>query len=155
MGRASMTRIEKSIEREAVTQLRLGFAATLDTRNWEALAELHAEDAVCIYPEALGGEWVGRKAIIDNIVRLNEGGQPFAALHIVTNPWITIESPDFAKGRWYLVDFLTRQRTDFPSLGGHANPLAFLGIYHDEYKKIGEEWKIWRVRLEFLWPERA
>jgi hypothetical protein len=130
-----VSKIEEVMEHQLL-QLKLGFAAHLDAREWDRLGALHAEDAIYSYPEALGGEWRGRHAIVDNIIRLNEGGETYAALHIVTNPWISIESQTHARGRWYLGDFLTKQRSDFPSLGGHANPLALLGIYHDEYKKI-------------------
>jgi hypothetical protein len=146
--------LQKYCDIQEVTQLRLGFAALHDTRDWDGLANLFAREAVCDYPAMLGGKWVGRQAIIDNIVRLNEGGQPYDALHIMTNPWITLESSDSARGRWYLTDFVTRQRGEFRSLGGHANPLIFLGVYHDEYRKIEDAWKFWHVKLEFLWPER-
>jgi len=147
--------IDGLIDREEVTQLRLGFAAYHDARDWDNLATLFAEEAVCDYPPALGGQWVGRSAIMQHIVRLNEGGVPYDALHIMTNPWISLQGADFAKGRWYLTDFLTRQRPDFPSPGGHANPLVFLGVYHDEYRKIDGAWKFWRVKLDFYWPEHA
>ena len=147
--------VEELISRQEIKNLRLGFAAFVDTRDWNSLERLFAEDAVCTYPATLGGEWVGRGVIVQTIVRLFEGGERFDALHIMSNPWITFENAELAHGRWYLVDWATRQRADFPSLGGHANPLSFLGIYHDEYRRIDGVWMFWRVRLQFLWPKRA
>jgi hypothetical protein len=138
-----------------VMQLRLGFAALHDANDWPALAELFAVEAIANYPAMLGGQWVGRQAIIDNIMRLNTGGSPYDALHIMTNPRIVLDSAEAAHGSWYLTDFLTRQRGEFRSLGGHANPLIFLGMYHDQYCKIDGVWQFWRVRLELLWPDRV
>ena len=34
------------------------------------------------------------------------------------------------------------------------NPLILFGVYDDVYKKVDGRWKIWRTRIDFLWPKR-
>ncbi|KAA0919305.1 hypothetical protein FQ137_08655 [Dietzia sp. ANT_WB102] len=98
---------------------------------------------------------MGRETIRANYAAVAEQvGAPYNAIHAVTNSWIELTVADTANGRWYLIEYLTRQGAlSYP--GGHENPLFCLGIYQEEYRKVDGKWQISRVRLEFLWPERS
>lgn len=140
---------------EEIKNLRLGYSAHFDAQEIDKLGALFTEDAVCEFSEEYGGDWVGRETIVRNYTAVAEQvGAPYSAIHAVTNPWIELTGEDTARGRWYLLEFLTRQGT-FTSPGGHANPLFYIGVYEDEYRKVDGRWLISRVRLSFLWPERT
>ncbi len=148
-------KIDRLLAIEEIKDLRLAYSAYFDSQDIEKLGSIFTEDAVCEFDEQYGGDWVGRDTIRANYAAVAEQvGAPYNAIHAVTNPWIELTGADTAKGRWYLIEYLTRQGA-FSSPGGHENPLFYLGIYQDEYRKVDGKWLISRVRLEFLWPERT
>lgn len=147
--------IDRLLAIEEIKDLRLAYSAYFDSQDIEKLGSIFTEDAVCEFDEQYGGDWVGRETIRANYAAVAEQvGAPYNAIHAATNPWIELTGPDTAKGRWYLIEYLTRQGA-LTSPGGHDNPLFYLGIYQDEYRKVDGKWLISRVRLEFLWPERS
>ncbi|MDR7303973.1 nuclear transport factor 2 family protein [Haloactinomyces albus] len=150
--------VDELLTIEEIKQLRQAYSAYFDSQAIDDLAALFCEDAVCEFPAAFGGDWVGAETIRANFADIMPAlGEPFDSLHVVTNPWITITGSEAAHGRWYLTDWLTRQKAgsgEMTTLGGHENPLLFLGIYEDQYRKVGNAWKFARIRLSLLWPER-
>ena len=151
--------IDELLDIEAIKHLRQGYSAYLDAQDLDNLVDLFTEDAVCEYPEAYGGDWVGRETIRANFAAIMPAiGEPFDAVHIVTNPWIRLTGQGTATGRWYLLDVLTRQKAgtgQMTTSGGHDNPLLWVGVYEDEYRKVDGDWKFSRTKLHTLWPERA
>ena len=149
--------LEQLIAAEEIRNVRGAYAAHLDRQDLDALIGLFTENAVCDFGEAFG-RWVGRDEIRRNYAKtFADIGEPFNALHVVTNPWITIESPTRAHGRWYLLDLLTRQapHSALATRGGHDNPLLYLGVYEDDYVKTDGVWRFAYVKLHFLWPSRT
>lgn len=149
--------VDDLIDIEQIKNVRQEYSAHFDTHNVDALAGLFTEDAVCEFGDGYG-TWVGREEIRANYVKaLTDIGEPFDAIHIVTNPWIRLVNRSSARGRWYLLDLLTRQwpQTNLSTRGGHDNPLLFLGIYEDEYRKVDGQWLIAHTKLHFLWPART
>lgn len=148
-------KLDELLAIEEIKNLRLAYSAYFDSQDIEKLGSIFAEDAVCEFSEEYGGDWVGRETIKANYAAVaQQVGAPYNAIHAVTNPWIELTGPDTATGRWYLIEYLTRQGS-LTSQGGHANPLFYVGVYQDEYRKVEGRWLISRVRLEFLWPERT
>ncbi len=147
--------IDELLAIEEIKRLRIGYTVHCDAHDFDALAALFTEDAVCEFGEAFGGDWVGRSDIRANYEReMRKAGSPFDTLHVVTNPWIELTGEDSAKGRWYLIDLMVRQDGAIKTRGGSANPLLFLAIYEDRYRKVDGSWRISRTRLHFLWPEK-
>lgn len=150
-----LAKLDELLAVEEIKNLRLAYSAYFDSQNIDKLGSIFAEDAVCEFSDEYGGDWVGREAIKANYAAVAEQvGAPYNAIHAVTNPWIELTGQDTATGRWYLIEYLTRQGA-LTSQGGHANPLFYVGVYQDEYRKVDGTWLISRVRLEFLWPERT
>lgn len=151
--------IDDLVAIEEIKQLRQAYSAYFDSHDLDNLAELFCDDAVCEFPEDFGGDWSGKETIRTNFAgMLPAVGEEFDTLHIVSNPWVTMTGTDTARGRWYLTDMLTRQKAgtaQMTTLGGHDNPLMFLGLYEDEYRKVDGLWRFARMRLSLLWPDRS
>jgi len=140
-------KVEDLVEIEAIKDVRQRYSHHYDGKQLDALAELFTEDAICEFAAAFGEDWVGREQIRDRFARFLENeGPEFAVLHVVTNPAIRLVDSETAHGRWYLLDL---QTTD-PA----RNPLLLLGVYDDVYRKVDGEWRIHRMRIDFLWPRR-
>jgi hypothetical protein len=149
--------IEELLIIEELRNLRQAYSAYYDTQDIDNLVSLFTEDAVCEFGKDYG-VWRGRQEIRANyLASFKPVGSCMDALHVITNPWIKVTAPDQAHGRCYLIDLLTRQKpvTGLATPGGHANPLLYLGIYEDDYRKVGGRWLISHTTLHFLWPERS
>jgi len=149
--------LDELIARERIRQLRLDYSACYDSWDFDGLAELFCEDAVCSYPEAFGGPVQGRSAIIAYMKRwADEGRAPFDALHLIANHTVTLESAVRASGHCYLLDWLTRQfeGSQLQTPGGHGNPLLLIGRYRDQYVLQDGRWRFASVALDAFWPAR-
>jgi hypothetical protein len=139
--------LEELLERETIKELRIKYCHYFDGKMIDELADLFAGDAICEFGPDYGGDWVGKEHIRTNFSAYAEmEGPAFGVLHAVTNPLITLIDDTTANGRWYLHDLHTQEGVD--------NPLILYGIYDDVYKKVLGEWKIYRTRIDFLWPKR-
>lgn len=142
-----MEGLEKLLALEEIRTLAVRYSHYRDGLHLDELADLFAEDAVCEFSERFGGNVVGRAAIrrhYDGSKHIG-GGVPFGTLHAISTHWIEFTGPDSAEGRCYLTDFVM----DTPD-----NPLKYLIIYDDDYRRIDGAWKFQRRRLEMMWPER-
>jgi hypothetical protein len=148
--------IDDLLALEEIRNLRIGYAAYMDSLDADALAALFTEDAVCEFGSY--GTWAGRPTIHDNYKSvMAQIVRPRDVMHIVTNPWVQLTGPDTARGRWYLIEMLPTQHpeTGLTAPGGSSNPLFYLGLYEDAYRKTDGRWLIARVKLHFLWPQRS
>jgi hypothetical protein len=148
--------IEELLAIEEIRNLRLEYSASFDHQDLDALMSLFTADAVCDFGSY--GVWCGTDSIRRNYKEnMGQVGSEFDSLHVVTNPLIKLTSPTTATGRWYLIDLLTRQKpvTALETRGGHDSPLLWLGLYEDDYCKVGDAWKIAYCKLSFLWPTRS
>ena len=110
---------------------------------------MFADDAICEFGENFGGDWVGKEQIrarYDDFL-YGSGRAIHSQMHAVTNPWIRLVSENEALGRWYQLNLNVAEGAD--------NPLTLFGIYDDVYRKVNGEWKIYRTRIDFLWPKRT
>ncbi len=140
--------IEQLLDTERIRRLTSLYSHHFDRLDLDGLVGLFTDDAVCEFSR--GKPIVGKDAIrthyTASFAKWGKGG-PFSTMHAVTNHWIELTGPDCAEGRCYLIDFAISDPK--------TNPLVFLGIYDDEYRKLAGEWKIRQRRLEFAWPPRS
>ncbi|AXB78282.1 nuclear transport factor 2 family protein [Novosphingobium sp. P6W] len=141
--------LQALLDKEAIRDLRTLYSHYLDGNDVDALDQVFTPDAVVEVTVGVmhGIEEIqaGLKAAFALYDRDGKGRYPF--LHAVANHWIRATGPDTAEGRCYLLDFETASKPD-------PNPLLLLGLYADEYKRIGGEWRISHSRLEVVWPEQ-
>ena len=127
---------------EEIRRLKARYAAACDANyDADAIAALFAEDAV--WDGGALGKAEGREAI-RAFFRGAPKHFPFA-IHHVMNPIIEVDG-DRASAQWYLLQPATMAR------GNRAVWLA--ATYHDEYARIGGEWKFKRLAVtpRFLTP---
>ena len=140
--------IDELLEIEAIKQVRYLYSHYYDGNLLDELVDLFADDAVCEFGEPFGGDWVGKEQIRERYhdFLYGSGRAVHSQMHAVTNPWIRLTSTTEANGRWYQLNLNVAE--------GAENPLTLFGIYDDVYRKIDDEWKIYRTRIDFLWPRR-
>ncbi len=69
--------------------------------------------------------------------------------HLETNHVIELTGPDTASGLVYLLAFVTG---DMMREGD--DPLYWLGVYDEQYRRVDGGWRISKQSLNFVWPQR-
>jgi ketosteroid isomerase-like protein len=143
--------LEELLEIESIKQTRTLGARHLDAGDWDALADLYTSDARCEFGPY--GTWEDQSTFA-RLFREAEAPfvkvGPYSNLHVIVNHVVELTSPDTATGMLYLLDFVTGDM-----MRASGNPLYWLGIYDEEYRKVDGRWKIARQSLNFIWPERT
>ncbi len=140
--------VEELLEIEAIRKLRVRYSYYLDSGEIASLVALFCEDAVCEFGPM--GVWRGAATIarnFDSVGRELTKNGPFRMLHVNTNHWVELTGKETAVGRVYLVDLAL----DGPP---EKNPMVWLGVYDEAYRKVAGDWKISRSSLQFMWPQR-
>lgn len=136
-------RVSKLEAAEEIRALKRRYADICDQGyDPEAMMELFTSDAVWD-----GGASVGRHEGSEALFRLFDGFQqriPFA-LHLMVSPILEVRDDlETAMGTWQLLELASPLVNEVPVSAVYA------GIYHDEYRRIGGEWRFESVRLEFV-----
>jgi hypothetical protein len=144
---AEIQKIRRLLDEDEIRSLALFYSHYQDHSYLDRLRTVFTEDVRCEFGPY--GTWEGCETVITNLGEVNRqmGGRPFMAMHANTLHWIEWLDPDHAIGRRQLLDF---QLTRTPE----ENPLLWLGLYEDRYRRTAAGWRIEVMRLDFLWPER-
>ncbi len=132
-------------DREAIKALKYAYLRCLDTKNWDELAGLLAEDATAAYS---GGKYTysGRDQIVD-FVRRNMGREQFHSSHRAHHPEIRLDG-DRAEATWALEDIVIDADWEFLLFGA--------AFYEDVYVRTDGGWLIqhtgYRRSFEFTMP---
>jgi bile-acid 7alpha-dehydratase len=127
---------------EAIKRLKYKYFRCLDSKLWDGLAECFTEDATTSYSSGKYS-FQGRDAIMKF---LREGlGPAMISMHHGHHPEIEITSETTARGIWALQDYVILTQVN-SSLRGAS-------FYHDEYVKVGGEWKIKQTGYERVFEE--
>jgi hypothetical protein len=140
-------RLRNLLDVDDIKKLGLLYSQLQDHAYLDRLAAIFTEDAVCEFGPY--GKWEGRETIRTNYAKVKQdmGGEAFAALHANSHHWVELTGPDTAVGRRYLLDLVTGRPKE-------EHPFIWLGLYDEAYRKENGTWKIARITLQFLWPER-
>ena len=118
---------------ERIKQLKHRYCRFLDTANAAGLAAVLTEDIEIDY---VGGTYHFKAKGREEVVALLNAAfhEDFVGCHTVSQPEITILSPDTSEGRWMLTDYAFDLRTGYETSGAC--------LYRDRYAKIDGEWRI-------------
>lgn len=130
-------------EIEAIKRLKYRYCRTLDLKRWDQLAACLTEDCRSAYGDGQFS-FDGRDAIV---AFLKEALGPTSRItsHRVHQPEIDFTSPTTATGTWALEDVVI-------DLGGKIT-IRGAAFYHDEYRKVGGEWKIAQTGYQRIYEE--
>jgi ketosteroid isomerase-like protein len=128
-------------DRDAICELKARYCRLLDTKRWDAWADLFAEDFVLDTSEAGGPPPVAGRAAAVGMVR--QSIETVKTAHQVHTPEIAIDG-DTATGVWAMQDRLV-----FDS----GNGMTGFGHYIETYVKNGSGWKIASSKLTRLLVE--
>ena len=146
--------LRKLLDIERIRKVANLYSHYQDGRDFDGLASLYAEDAVCDWgPD---GTWVGRAKIAAALRGSYVGRQPYDGLHVTTNHWIELTGPDSARSRSYLTDAVLIDKSGPMNHPGFpANPILLYALYENEYRRVDAEWQISRSVIHFLWSKRV
>lgn len=146
--------LRRLLEIEKVRKIVLLYSHLMDARDWSAMAQLYAEDAICAWGPY--GECQGRATIERMLVDAHVGRLPYDGLHCTTNALVELTGPDTAVSRSYLTDVWPSEVMGPITHAGYPqNPVLLYAVYENDYRKIVGEWKITRSAIQFVWPERV
>jgi uncharacterized protein (TIGR02246 family) len=122
---------------EAIKQLKARYFRTLDTKDWDAMRRVFADDVVVDTTPSGGEVHVGADVFIAYIREHLAG---IVTVHHGHMPEITLTSDSAASGIWAMED-----RVRFP-----GRDLNGFGHYVETYEKAGGEWRIKTMTLTRL-----
>ena len=127
---------------EAIKQLKARYFRAVDTKDWDLFRSVFADDVRVWYPSST--EWMEgadvvaayvSAAFVTTVVSVHQGYMPE----------IERTGPDTARGIWPMRDDVQRTQPD-----GRTWRLLGAGHYHEEYRRVGGQWKIATLRLTRL-----
>jgi ketosteroid isomerase-like protein len=136
-----MSEEERRAVESACRDLAVRSFVLIDSRDWEPLAGLYAEDAVFTRPTSPNEPIEGRAAIL---AQYQIRPPTKITRHVVANTLIDVQGGDKATGLLYVLLITGTAETDAPTLPITADPVQFVGEFRDEYKLTAEGWRIAR-----------
>ena len=146
--------VRKLLDIERIRKVANLYSHYQDSRNFDGLAMLYAEDAVCDWGPY--GTYVGRAKIDEALRGSYVGRLPYDGLHVTTNHWIELTGSETARSRSYLTDTVLIDKSGPMNHPGFpANPVLLYALYENEYRRVGSEWQISHSIIHFLWSKRV
>jgi uncharacterized protein (TIGR02246 family) len=139
-----MSASERSADREAIQEVKARYFRFLDTKQWEAFAEVFTEDATMQsgpsgHPPVVGSSAIAAyvRASVERLVTVHHGHMPE----------IGFTGPDTATGIWAMYDQLR---------GPEGFAMDGFGHYHETYRRGADgAWRIASTRLTRLRVESS
>jgi uncharacterized protein (TIGR02246 family) len=126
---------------EAIRQLKARYFRTMDTKDWEGMRRVFADDLV-MDTAAAGGSVI--EGADDFMTYLEAALAQAITVHHGHMPEIQLTSPTTATGIWALQDTIVWPNGD---------RMVGYGHYHETYQQVAGEWKIASSRLTRLHVE--
>ena len=140
-----MDDLTRLVEIERIQQLKYRYFRYLDGKEWDELAQLFVEDARSSYGDGKYS-FQGRDAIL-RFLRDALGRPTILSAHHGHHPEIELTSATSARGTWALWDRVIDLQ--------HGIEISGAAFYHDEYVKIGGDWKFLATGYQRTYEELA
>lgn len=131
-------------ELEAIRMVKHAYLRFLDTKRFDDLGALLTDDVASSYDSGRMSHH-GRAAVV-GFLRDVLGDPGVITMHTCHQPEVALTSPTTAAATWYLEDRVIVPAHDF-ELHGTA-------LYHDEYRKETDGWRISHTGYERIFEER-
>ena len=131
-------------EIEVIKRLKYKYLRCLDLKQWAEMEACFTADATAAYGDGKYS-FAGRDQIMQ-FLRDALGGRTLISAHRVQQPEIDLTSATTATGIWALDDTVIETQSNSVIRGA--------AFYHDEYVKLGGEWKIKSTGYQRLFEER-
>jgi bile-acid 7alpha-dehydratase len=145
---SDMSNLERRIgaleDIEAIKRLKYRYWRHLDLKQWDELATCFTKDASVSYG---GGKYTfqGLDAIM-NFLRTSLGRETGAVtIHQGHHPEIDLTSATTARGSWALYNYMFNEKQN--------RGIRIGAYYHDDYVKLGGEWKFQHIGYTPLFHE--
>ena len=142
----SLEAIQILLDKQAVTEVLLGYCRAIDRRDTDLMRRVYWPDAIDDHAVFVG-----------NVEEFLAYSLPFmegvVSQHRITNIWVDITGPNSAFSECYFSGF-----HDFPPAEGQTGRLERIvgGRYLDRHERRGDEWRIIERTLVLDWyHERA
>jgi len=126
---------------EAIRQLKARYFRLMDTKEWDRLAHVFADDVVIDVTGEGGGV---TRSVAEYIPFLRANIENVITVHHGHMPEIELTSPTTATGIWALEDQLW-----WPD-GGPLKHMHGFGHYHETYEKTDGVWRITSMTITRL-----
>lgn len=146
-----MDDVERLAAIEDIKSLKARYFRLMDTKQWEAWAQVFTDDVVMDVSDEMGAPPDDPEAGIhhgrDTVVAFVSGAIGRArTVHQGHMPEITVTGPDTATGTWAMFDYVDLPGPD----GSSAFVFHGYGHYHEEYRRVDGQWCIARLALRRL-----
>jgi uncharacterized protein (TIGR02246 family) len=129
------------IDRTQVTDVIVRTALAQDARDWQAVADCFADDAVYLHP---GGRMDGVEAIVE---RSRRALQPLdASQHLVSSIHVSVEGDTASSTAYFQAQHVRKA-----AAGGELYTIA--GTYRDTFSRQRGQWRIVERRQEYSWRD--
>lgn len=131
---------------ERIKQLKAQYCRYIDTKQWDRLREIFLPD---VRFEGLGSAPTG--ADLDAFIQgISNRMRTAVAIHHCHMPEIVFTGPDSARGVWAMMDYVDWPEGPSPREAPEHRGFMGFGHYEEEYRRVGEGWKIAFLRLTRL-----
>ncbi len=135
--------LSQLLDIEQIKQLKARYCRYVDTKQWEHLRALFTPDARL---EGLGSAPSG--ATVDIFINgISTRFKDAVSIHYCPTPEIRLTGADSARGVWSMMDYVQWTNGFSPREAPNARGFRGYGHYEEEYRRVGETWKIALLRL--------
>jgi len=126
------------LDREAIKETKARYFRFIDTKQWERWRTVFTDDARFESSK----EWDDPDSFVRDVSAALADARTVHHGHM---PEITFTGPGTARVVWAMFDLV-----EWPAIRGGERGIVGYGHYEEEYRRVGEEWKISFLRLTRL-----
>lgn len=139
MAQPSAEALQALLDKQAVTEVLLGYCRAIDRRDADLMRRVY-------WPEAIDDHAVFKGTVEEFLAYSFPFMEGVMSAHSVTNIWVDITGPDSAFSECYFQGF-----HDFPADGGGRLERVVGGRYLDRHERRAGEWRIIARTLAIDW----
>ena len=133
---------QELLAREAIKETKARYFRCMDTKQWQQMRAVFTDDARIESSKV----WESADSFIADLSQALAGARTVHHGHM---PEIAFAGPDTARVIWAMFDYVEWE-PGAPGVPEHQRAIHGYGHYEEEYRRIGDEWKIAFLRLTRL-----